>query len=277
MIGTGSESWRSPKVIHLGKAGAWAAPFALRLLKIPGSKRVMPPPRSSFSATQWTLVLAAATDGSVAHRAIAELCERYWEPLYAFARRTGLTPEDAEDGVQGLFADLLERSAFQKVDRSKGKFRSFLLASFKNFLSHERERRHAQKRGGGSEAISLDSRDAEARYALEPADDLSPDKLYDRRWARVLLDCAQARLADQYAASGQTELFEKLRPVLGASRAQVDYASMSGELGMTEGALKVAAHRLRDRYRAALRDEVAATVASATDIDTELRYLIEAL
>ena len=237
----------------------------------------MPPPRSSFSATQWTLVLAAGTDGSVAHRAIAELCERYWEPLYAFARRTGQMPEDAEDAVQGFFADLLERSAFQRVDRAKGKFRSFLLASFKNFLSHERERQRAEKRGGGTALVHLDAHDAEERYALERSDNLSPDKLYDRRWARVLLDRAQARLSEQYASSGQSKLFDRLRPVLGASRAQVDYATMTAELGMTEGALKVAAHRLRERYRDALRNEVAATVASASDIDTELRHLIEAL
>ena len=254
-----------------------SAHFTLREPKVPGSNRLMPPPRSSFSATQWTLVLAAGSDGSVAHRAIAELCERYWEPLYAFARRTGLTPEDAEDAAQGFFAELLERSGFQRVDREKGKFRSFLLASFKNFLSHERERQQAQKRGGGTAVIHLDAHDAEERYALEPADELTPDKLYDRRWARVLLDRAQERLAGQYAASGQSQLFDRLRPALGASRAQVDYAAMATGLGTTEGALKVAAHRLRERYRAALRDEVAATVASASEIDTELRHLIDAL
>lgn len=237
----------------------------------------MPSPRSSFSATQWTIVLAAGTDGSAAHQAIAQLCERYWEPLYAFARRSGLTPEDAEDGVQGFFADLLERSAFQQVDRSKGKFRSFLLAAFKNFLSHERERMRAQKRGGGVAPIRLDAHGAEERYALEPATVLSPDKLYDRQWARVLLDRAQARLAAHYASDAQAAMFERLRPVLGASRAHVDYATMSAELGMSEGALKVAAHRLRERYRTALREEVASTVASAADVDAELRHLIEAL
>ena len=237
----------------------------------------MPPPRSSFSATHWTLVLVAGSDASGAHQAIAELCERYWEPIYAFARRSGMSPEDAEDAVQGLFADLLERSAFQQVDRAKGKFRSFLLAAFKNFASHERERMHAQKRGGGIAPIALDAHEAEARFALDPADDLSPDKLYDRRWARVLLDRAQKRLAGQYAASEQAALFEHLRPVLGASRARVDYATMSAALGMSEGALKVAAHRLRERYRSVLREEVASTVASAADIDLELRHLIEAL
>ena len=208
---------------------------------------------------------------------MGELCERYWEPLYAFARRSGVGPEDAEDAVQGLFADLLQRAAIERTDRAKGKFRSFLLASLKNFLSHERERQRAQKRGGGETPISLDLAEAEQRYALEPADELSPDKLYDRRWARVLLERAQARLAADYAAAGQTELFERLRPVLGASRAQVDYAEMAAQLGTTAGALKVAAHRLRERYRAVLREEVAATVSSASDIDAELRHLIEAL
>jgi RNA polymerase sigma-70 factor (ECF subfamily) len=237
----------------------------------------MPPPPSHFSATHWTLVLAAQGNNSGAHRAIAELCERYWEPLYAFGRRAGLPSEDAEDAVQGLFADLLERAAFGRADRAKGKFRSFLLAAFKNFLSHERDRLRAQKRGGGVAAISLDATDAEERYALEPADQLSPDKLYDRRWAHVLLDRAQARLAAQYTESGQGTLFERLRPVLGASRAQVDYATMAGELGTTPGALKVAAHRLRERYREILREEVGATVSSPAEIDAELRHLIEAL
>jgi RNA polymerase sigma-70 factor (ECF subfamily) len=237
----------------------------------------MPPPRSNFSATHWTLVLAAQGDGSGAHRAIAELCERYWEPLYAFGRRTGLSPQDAEDAVQGLFAELLERAAFGRADRAKGKFRSFLLAAFKNFLSHERERANAEKRGSGIAPVALDARDAEERYALEPADELSPDKLYDRRWARVLLERAQTRLAAEYENAGQAKLFERLRPALGASRAQVDYATMADELGTTVGALKVAAHRLRERYRAALREEVAATVSAAGDIDAELRHLIEAL
>ena len=237
----------------------------------------MPPPRSNFSATHWTLVIAAQGDDSGAQRALGELCERYWEPLYAFARRSGMTPQDAEDATQGFFADLLARAALRQTDRAKGKFRSFLLASFKNFLSHDRERMNAQKRGGGVAPIALDAREAEDRYALEPVDELSPDKLYDRRWAHVLLARAQERLAEHYAGAGQKELFAHLRPVLGASRAQVDYASMGDELGMSAGALKVAAHRLRERYRQVLREEIAATVASASDIDAELRHLIEAL
>lgn len=237
----------------------------------------MPSPRSNFSATHWSLVVAARGDGSKAQRAIAELCERYWEPLYAFARASGLSPQDAEDGVQGLFADLLERAAIGRAEPEKGKFRSFLLAAFKNFLGHGRERRHAQKRGSGAVPLSLDAMNAEERFAAEPADYLSPDKLYDRRWARVVLERTQEQLAAQYAETGQRELFERLRPVLGAARAQVDYARMGEELGTSEGALKVAAHRLRERYRAALREEVAATVSSASAIDAELRHLIEAL
>jgi RNA polymerase sigma factor (sigma-70 family) len=221
--------------------------------------------------------MAARGDGLGAHRAIAELCERYWEPLYAFARRGGLTPEDAEDAVQGFFAEFLGRAAFDRVDRDKGKFRSFLLAAFKNFLSHTRDRENAEKRGGGVAPARLDASEAEERYALEPADELSPDKLYDRRWAHVLLERAQARLAEEYRNAGRAKLFERLRPVLGAARAQVDYAAMSEELGQSAGALKMAAHRLRERYRATLREEVAATVSAAGDIDSELRHLIEAL
>jgi RNA polymerase sigma factor (sigma-70 family) len=237
----------------------------------------MAPPRSSFSATQWTVVLAAGGDDSNAHRAMTTLCESYWDPLYAFARRGGQSPQDAEDSVQGFFEDLLERQALTQVDPSKGRFRSFLLASFKNFLSHERVRAQAQKRGGKRAIIELDAREAEERYAIEPVDELSPDKLYDRRWARVLLERAQRRLAEQYETTGQGELFQRLRPVLGSSRAQLSYAEMAIELGMNAGALKVAAHRLRERYRALLREEVAATVATPDQIDAELRHLIEAL
>jgi RNA polymerase sigma-70 factor (ECF subfamily) len=208
---------------------------------------------------------------------MATLCESYWDPLYAFARRGGQSPQDAEDSVQGFFEDILERQALTQVDRSKGRFRSFLLASFKNFLSHERVRAKAQKRGGGRAVIDFDAREAEERYAIEPVDDLSPDKLYDRHWARVLLDRAQRRLEEHYESSGQGELFQRLRPVLGSNRAQVSYAEMATELGMNAGALKVAAHRLRERYRSLLREEVAATVASPDQIDAELRHLIEAL
>jgi RNA polymerase sigma factor (sigma-70 family) len=235
------------------------------------------PPRSSFSATQWTIVQAARGNDSRASRALAELCERYWPPLYAFARRGGHSPEDAEDAVQGFFADLLKREGLSSVDRSKGRFRSFLLASFKNFLSNERARAAAQKRGGDRVILELDAREAEERYALEPRDELSPDKLYDRHWARVLLSRAQERLAENYAADGKGELFHLLRPVLGVSRAQISYAVLGAQLGMTEGAVKIAAHRLRERYRAILRDEVAATVNSPEEIDLELRHLIDAL
>jgi RNA polymerase sigma-70 factor (ECF subfamily) len=189
----------------------------------------------------------------------------------------GLSPHDAEDATQGFFADLLERAALRRTDRGKGKFRSFLLASFKNFLSHDRERLNARKRGGGVATIALDAVHAEERYALEPVDDLSPDKLYDRRWAHVLLERAQERLAEHYLDAGQEALFAHLRPVLGAARAEVNYASMAETLGMTAGALKVAAHRLRERYRGVLREEIAATVVSPGDIDAELRHLIEAI
>jgi RNA polymerase sigma factor (sigma-70 family) len=237
----------------------------------------MAPPRSTFSATQWTVVLAAGGEDSNAHRAMTTLCESYWDPLYAFARRSGQSPQDAEDSVQGFFEDLLERRALMQVDRSLGRFRSFLLASFKNFRSHERARAQAQRRGGGRTIVELDAHEAEARYAIEPADELSPDKLYDRRWAHILLERAQRRLAEQYRANGQGELFHKLRPILGMARAQMAYAKMAEELGMNEGALKVAAHRLRERYRALLREEVSATVSAPDQIDAELRHLIEAL
>ena len=237
----------------------------------------MSSPRSSFQATQWTVILAAAGDGSAAHRALATLCECYWDPLYAFGRRTGLSPEDTEDAVQGFFADLLERQAITRVDRAKGRFRSFLLASFKNFLSHERARLQAEKRGGKCTFIELDAHDAEQRYALEPADHLTPDKLYDRRWARVLLERAHQRLAQEYEGAGKGTLFSHLRPILGVSRAEMNYAEIGSQVGMSPGAVKVAAHRMRERHRTILREEVGATVDSPGEIDAELRHLIEAL
>jgi RNA polymerase sigma-70 factor (ECF subfamily) len=227
-----------------------------------------------FQATRWSVVLAAAGD---ADAALAALCRAYWFPLYAFIRRQGVAPHDAEDLTQGFFAHLLGKGALAHVDRAKGRFRTFLLASLKHFLADERDRAHAQKRGGGQPAISLDACAAEERYALEPRDELSPDRLFDRRWAVAVIEQALARLDAEYAAAGKSELFAELKPLLTGGGGTRPYAEIGATLGMNEGAVKIAVHRLRQRYRAALRAEIAETVGSAEDVEAELRYLLEAL
>jgi RNA polymerase sigma-70 factor (ECF subfamily) len=237
----------------------------------------MPAADREFATTHWSVVLAAGGDTSRARIAIARLCGIYWYPLYAFARRMGLTPHDAEDATQGCLAHLVHTDALATVAREKGRFRSFLLAALKNFLSHERERAAALKRGGGERAIELDGLEAEARYALEPADELSPDRLFDRRWALAVLEQAQERLRSEYESAGKVALFDALRPTLGGSRSGIAYAEIAVTLKMSEGAVKVAVHRLRDRYRLVLRSVVADTVAAPADVDAELRHLIEAL
>jgi RNA polymerase sigma-70 factor (ECF subfamily) len=230
-----------------------------------------------FATTHWSLVLAARGDTSGARVALSRLCSTYWYPLYAFARRMGLSAHDAEDATQGCLAHLLRSDGLANVAREKGRFRSFLLAALKNHLSHERERAAAAKRGGGERLLELDALAAEERYALEPADGLSPDRLFDRRWALTVLDQAQDRLRSEYEGAGKLTLFEALRPTLAGARAGPAYAQIAAELAMSEGAVKVAVHRLRERYRAVLRAIVADTVAAPDDVDAELRHLIEAL
>ena len=228
----------------------------------------------SFSATRWSLVLAAAGD---AETALAALCRAYWFPLYAFVRRQGNSPHDAEDLTQGFFAHLLGKGALAHVDRAKGRFRTFLLASLKHFLADERDRANAQKRGGRQTAISLDACAAEERYALEPRDELSPDKLFDRRWALAVIEQALVRLGAEYAASGKGALFAALQPQLTAPGTARPYAEIGVQFFMNEGAVKIAVHRLRQRSGAALRAEIAETVGTAEEVDAELRHLLDAL
>jgi RNA polymerase sigma factor (sigma-70 family) len=256
--------------LRLAGSKVWRMPSSASPSPISGGAR-------EFATTHWSLVLAAGGDTSGARVAVARLCSLYWYPLYAFARRMGLGTYDAEDATQGCFAHLLRTDGLSKVAREKGRFRSFLLAALKNHLSHERERATAQKRGGGERVVDLDALEAEARYALEPTDDLSPDRLFDRRWALAVLEQAQERLRSEYDASGKGALFEALRPTLGGARSGPAYSEIAVKLGLSEGAVKVAVHRLRDRYRGVLRSVVADTVATPVDVDAELRHLIAAL
>lgn len=231
---------------------------------------------SSFETTKWSLVLAAQTDETaVAGDALAELCSIYWYPLYAFLRRRG-TPEDhARDLTQGFFVEILEKDALRRVSPTEGKFRSFLLASLKNFLSHERDRERAIKRGGGKPNLSLDMEDAEGRYKLEPVDDLTPDALYEKRWALTIFDRAMKTLREEFSVQGKAETFAKLSRFLTDAGPRPSYKEVAAMLGTTEPAVKMAIRRMRQRLGAILREEVSHTVQSEDEIDDELRQLIE--
>jgi len=237
-----------------------------------------PPGAGHFATTRWSLVLAAGRQTSVESReALGTLCRLYWYPLYAYVRRRGHAPEEAEDLTQGFFARLLEKHAVRAADPARGRFRSYLLTSLKHFLVNERHRARAQKRGGGRQAISLDVRHGEGRYRLEPADEMTAEKLFERRWALTLLELVLAELRGQYARDGRERLFDRLKGFLGGRDAGTPYSGVAEELGMTPGAVRVAVHRLRRRYRRLLRDRIAQTVASPDDVDDEVRHLFAAI
>jgi RNA polymerase sigma factor (sigma-70 family) len=237
-----------------------------------------PPSAGVFATTRWTVVMAAGgTDSPGAHQALETLCRNYWYPLYAYIRRQGHGPHDAQDLTQAFFARLLQKNYLADVQRDKGRFRSFLLASLKHFLANEWDRERALKRGGGLKLIALDDDSGEARYKLEPKDDLSADRIYERRWALTLLDKVLGNLRTEYEHGGELELFETLKRYLSAGRTSVSYAHAADSLGMNEGAVKVAVHRLRKRYRELLRAEIAQTVTTASEIEAELRDLFAAL
>jgi RNA polymerase sigma-70 factor (ECF subfamily) len=231
-----------------------------------------------FHTTRWSVVLAAAGDDPDAARtALADLCEAYWYPLYAYARRRGLSPEAAEDGVQGFFAAFLEKAWAGAADPARGRFRAFLLTAFRRHLGKERDRERAAKRGGGRRPLSLDFGDGERRYASEPAHVETPETLFERRWALTLLERVLAGLAAEMTGAGKTETFEALAAHLPGAGEAPPHAETAGRLGKTEAAVKVAVHRLRARYRERLREEIAQTVASPAEIDDEIRSLLAAL
>jgi RNA polymerase sigma factor (sigma-70 family) len=238
----------------------------------------LPAGRRQFATTHWSVVLAAGrADGTRARRALDELCRTYWPPLYAFARRRGYSADDAQDLTQEFFARLLSSRDLGRVDPAKGRFRSFLLASMKNFLANEWHKAHAQKRGGGVAPIPIDANSAEEWYRREPADEVTPERLFERRWALTLLQDAVAGLQRDYAAAERRALFDELKETITGELPASAYPDIARRLGMSEGGVKVAAHRLRARYRARLRAEVARTVAISEEIDEELRFLLSAL
>ena len=220
---------------------------------------------------------AGRGDSTRARAALERLCKSYWYPLYAFVRRLGHGAHDAEDLVQSFFAVCLEKNYLGAADQAKGRFRSFLLLALKRFLANEWDKQRALKRGGATASISLDSLTAEQRYALEPAEQLSADKLYERRWALTLLDQVVTRLHDEQADAGKLTQFEQLKECLTAAGRGTPYAELAARLGTTEGAIKVTVHRLRQRYRELLEEEIANTVATREEIEEERRHLLAAL
>jgi len=235
---------------------------------------------AQFHTTLWTLVMVSAQSQAEGGKAaLAELCRIYWYPLYSFARRRGYSPHDAQDLTQGFFLHLLEHKALIQVDRLKGKFRSFLLASFQNYLSNEAQRAHSLKRGRNYEFVSLDWENAESRYRLEPADYLTAEKIFDARWAMTVLSQAMTQLERVYADEGKTSTFEALNIFLriGDSRPLPSYEELSKTLGIGAAGVKTLVHRLRKRYTVLLREEVARTVSDPAEIDGEIHALCDAV
>jgi RNA polymerase sigma factor (sigma-70 family) len=230
---------------------------------------------NAFMTTRWSLVIAAGGEESgLSRRALEALCRAYWYPLYAFARREGRGREDAEDLVQGFFVRCIEKDYLAAADGGKGRFRSFLLIAFKRYMAKEHGRARATKRGGGRTPLALDALTAEHRYALEPAETWSADRLYERRWALTLLERVLGRVEDEQTEAGKSTHFEALREFLVAGGRGTPYAELAAGLGMTEGAVKVAVHRLRARYREILNEEIADTVATPDEIEDERRHLL---
>ena len=236
------------------------------------------PSAGRFATTHWSVVMAAGRPKSASYQqALETLCKTYWFPLYAYLRRHGCDSNQAEDYTQAFFAGLLAKGGLRLADPKRGKFRSFLLASLKHFLSNERARARAKKRGGGRKVLSLDIQNAESQYALEPRDELSPEKLFERSWALTVLDRTMARLQAEAISTNKQKLFDHLKVYLTAEKSSVPYRDAAAELDIAEGAVRVAVHRLRRRYRELLRDEIAQTVTSDDQIDEEIRDLFAAL
>ncbi len=230
-----------------------------------------------FNTTHWSVVLAARGESAEAQEALEKLCRVYWYPLYAFVRRQGHSPEDAEDIIQGFFARLLQRKDLETIQRERGRLRCYLLVSLKHFLINEQLRARAEKRGGRQSFISLDEVEAEKKFSQEPVDKSTPEKIFERRWAMALLDKVLELLRNEYEATDRLRLFESLRWFLSDEPAEQSQAEIGSQLGLSTGAVKQAVRRMRQRYRELLREEVANTVAAAADIDDEVRHLVAVL
>jgi len=234
--------------------------------------------RPAFVTTHWSVVLTAGrSDTTRAHEALSRLCETYWYPLYAYVRRRGHSPEDAQDLTQEFFARLLAGNWVGDADRAKGRFRTFLLTALHRFLANEWDRARAQKRGGGAVSVPLDTAVAESRFGADTSSALAPDRLYDRQWAMTLLDRTLARLEAEHQRSGKATEFAILSPALTAERGDIPYATMARQLGLSEAATRMAVHRLRKRFRELFREEIVQTVAQPEEVEEEIRHLLAAL
>jgi RNA polymerase sigma factor (sigma-70 family) len=232
---------------------------------------------TAFTTTHWSVVLTAQGESPAAQEALEKLCRTYWWPLYGYVRRQGYSPEEAQDLTQGFFAVLLERKDIDAVRREKGRLRSYLLVSLKNFLAKARRRELTMKRGEGRALVPLDELLAREHADLEPADNLTADKIYERRWALTLLEQVLTRLETEYRTGGNAKLFDRLKEFLSDEPGHRSQAEVAAEIGMSENAVKQAFHRLRQRYRQLLRDEIAQTVAVPGDVEDELRHFISVL
>jgi len=252
---------------------------------VPADDQVTPPTEVgsaqdgavAFATTHWSVVLEAQSESPAAQEALEKLCRTYWWPIYGFVRRHGYSPEEAQDLTQGFFALLLERRDLDAVRREKGRLRSYLLASLKNFLAKAHRRAMTVKRGEGRALVPLDELLARERADLEPADTLTADRIFERRWALTLLEQVLTRLESEYRSAGNAKLFDCLKESLSDEPGRRSQAEVAAELGMTENAVKQAFHRMRQRYRQLLHDEIAQTVAVPGDVEDELRHFISVL
>ncbi len=244
--------------------------------KLGAEGREQPP--QNFATTQWSIVLAAGNGaGANSQQALAQLCEAYWYPLYAYVRRRVGNVDEAQDLTQAFFAHLLEKQALGKADRERGRFRSFLLTALKNFLANEWDKAGAAKRGGGQPKLSLDFAAGESNYQIEPVDNVTPERLYERRWVLTLLNCVLDRLRQELIEEGKGEQFEQLKSALTGEASAEEYEQAAAALGISAAAAKQAAYRLRKRYRELFRGEVARTVADESEVSDEIGRLLQTL
>ena len=239
----------------------------------------LPARKDQFATTHWSMVVrAGGRDSPEAAGSLASLCENYWFPLYAFVRRSGYAADNAQDLTQEFFVRLLAKNYLAAADPERGRFRSFLLGALKHFLANHERHRSAQKRGGCRPMLSLDFHTGESRYRrIEPVDNLTPERLYEKRWAMTLLDLVLGRLREESRAAGKLDLFDRLKQFLAGGCGQPAYSQVAAELGTSEGAVKVSVHRLRRRYRKLLTEEIGRTIAGAEELEDELRELLAAL
>jgi len=267
---------RSESIRTRFRATAWTV---LNVTEMPLSERVNPEsgkePAMQFNTTHWSVVLAAGEAGSEqAAAALARLCQTYWFPVYAFIRKRGNSPEEAQDFTQEFFSIFLEKNYVAKAARDRGRFRVFLMSSVENFLHNQYDRARAQKRGGGQKLISLDGADAEERYQMEPVEEADPVRVYEQQWASTLLETVLTRLRNDFGAEGRAGLFDDLQAHLWGETETIPYPQLAEKFGLSAGNVKTIAHRLRERYREVLREEISQTVAKPGDVDDEIQYLM---